>query len=115
MPKNSNPEKKLYDRLHEAVQLDYVNFGPEILSDPTKLADVVNKRWREIFQKERCMPLPDNTIERVYPSVYFVDDAVQTEVITNLDPMCANTCWELVLCTIKHKFPPINSEPRRES
>jgi hypothetical protein len=27
------------------------------------------------------MPLPDNTIERVYPSVYFVDDAVQTEVI----------------------------------
>jgi len=34
---------------------------------------------------------------------------------SNLDPICANTCWELVLCTIKHKFPPINSEPRRES
>jgi hypothetical protein len=81
MPKNSDPEKKLYDRLHEVVQLDYVNFGPEILSDPTKLADIVNKRWREIFQKGRCIPLPDNTIERVYPSVYFVDDAVQTEVI----------------------------------
>ena len=81
MPENSNPEKKMYDRLHEAVQLDYVNFGPEILSDPTKLADVVDKRWCEIFQKERYMSLPDNTIERVYPSVYFVDDAVQTEVI----------------------------------
>ena len=81
MPENSNPEKKLYDRLHEVVQLDYVNLGPEILSDPMKLVDVVHKRWCEIFQKERCMPLPDNTIERVYPSVYFVDDAVQTEVI----------------------------------
>ena len=65
MPNNSNPEKKLYDRLHEAVQLDYINFGPEILSDPTKLADLVNKRWREIFQKEGRMPLPEHTIERV--------------------------------------------------
>ena len=81
MPDNSNLEKKLYYRLHEAVQLDYVNFGPEILSDPTKLADVVNKRWREIFQKESCMPLPEHTIERVYPTVYLVDDIVQTEVI----------------------------------
>ena len=44
MPKNSDPEKKLYDRLHEAVQFDYVNFGPEILSDPMKLVDIVNKR-----------------------------------------------------------------------
>ena len=81
MPKNSDPEKKLYDRLHEAVQLDYVNFGPEILSDPTKLVDIVNKRWREIFQNGRCTSLPDNTIERVYPSIYFVDDAMQTEII----------------------------------
>ena len=69
MPDNSNPEKKLYDRLHEAVQLDYVNFGPEILSDPTKLADVVNKRWHEIFKRGHSIPLPENTIERVYPSV----------------------------------------------
>jgi hypothetical protein len=81
MPKNSDPEKKLYDRLHEAVQLDYVNFGPEILSDPMKLAEIVNKRWREIFQQGHSMPLPDNTIERVCPSIYFVDDSVQTEVI----------------------------------
>lgn len=71
MPTNSNPKKKLYNRLHEAVQLDYVNFGPEILSDPTKLAEVVNKRWHEIFQKEVLTPLPDNTIERVSPFALF--------------------------------------------
>jgi hypothetical protein len=62
MPKNSNLEKKLYDHLHETFQLDFVNFRPEILSAPVKLADIVNKRWREIFQKGHCMPLPDNTI-----------------------------------------------------
>ena len=27
------------------------------------------------------MPLPGNIIKRVYPSVYFIDDAVQIEVI----------------------------------
>jgi hypothetical protein len=64
---NSNSEKKLHDRLHEAVQLDYVNIGPEILSDPTKLAEAVNKRWHEIFQKEPYAPLPGNTIQRVHP------------------------------------------------
>ena len=68
---NSNPEKKLYDRLHDAVQLDYVNSGPGMLSDPAKLTKVVNKRWREIFQKELCTSLPDNTIERVYLSNLF--------------------------------------------
>ena len=71
--------------------VDYVNFGPEILSDPMKLADIVNRRWREIFQKGHCMPLSDNTIERVYPSVYFVNDAVQTEVI-RIWIQCAQIC-----------------------
>jgi hypothetical protein len=55
---NSNPEKELYDRLHEAVQLDYVNSGPELLLDPMKLAEVVNRRLREIFQTELSRPLP---------------------------------------------------------
>jgi len=56
--KISNPEKELYDRLHEAVQLDYVNSGPELLLDPMKLAEVVNRRLREIFQTELSRPLP---------------------------------------------------------
>lgn len=49
--------------------------------DPTKLAEVVNKRWREIFQKELCTSLPDNTMNRFTFSIYFVDDAVQTEIV----------------------------------
>jgi hypothetical protein len=67
--------------MRRGYKFSSVTVGSEILSDLTKLADVVNKRWCEIFQKERYIPLPDNTIERVYPSVYFVDDVVQTEVI----------------------------------
>ena len=73
MPKDSDPEKKLYDRLHEAIQLNYVNVRPEILSDSSKLAEAVNKRWHEIFQKEFfTAPLPENTTERVYPFTLFV-------------------------------------------
>ena len=70
MPNNSNSEKKLYDRLHEVIQLDYVNVGSEILSDLTKLVEMVNQRWHEIFQKEHGT-LPNNTIERVCPSDLF--------------------------------------------
>lgn len=71
MPESSNPEKELSRRLHEAIQLDYVNLGPVMLSEPATLAEAVNKRWHEIFQKGPSTPLPHGIIEQVYSFILF--------------------------------------------